>query len=669
MTRSVCRSRFPGRAIRRWWGPLTAALILAVGAPVSSAAVKANQVPLFEVKCRIVSAGGGAPTGRVFSVKLGEGTPVSVTGDVWSTALVFDKAQAEHAVKNYPNSYARSWPVLTSLNIQGVIDPTVVEGELTINETGQKVALHAELTGPRLALLVWREDDNSPHAATATEYNRRYWKHLASVNVPPERRPKLIPIVDRYIGADDDRLGWQEGMTELNKAGFSALMVPPSAQIRKYWQAAGASRVAWAIYNPPGYAFDYGTNLTETAIEQWAQGLADEYTKAGFALTNMAVYTISDEPGWYYPSMFEALQKSDHGMTRFRQYLKDQGLKPRDLGIKSWEDARPLGRNQAKDLPSRRLFYWTMRFFSWDSSRHFSVATRAMEKAFYPGLLVLVNFNNFSSRSYIPGPVANNGAKTDPNAAMGGHDWLEFGRVRGVTAISTEDWFGDEQAAQWSFYASKLRCAAAKSGVQFGALIIPRTAGARPDGILQKLLTHIGSGAKVVKYFVFGPEYVFPGNCYSFKAELLPKMAEAHGMIGAAEEVLWPGKRPAGEVAIVMPRSSQMWDAKETAIPTMIQDMTNARPWTRTVDYLAELFGLYTALQHANVTVDFLEEEDLGHPATLARYKVIYVTGPNLPLELHAPLKAWVTKGGTLATVQNAATADRYDDPADLLAR
>ena len=57
-----------------------------------------------------------------------------------------------------------------------------------------------------------------------------------------------------------------------------------------------------------------------------------------------------------------------------------------DLGAQTWETVRPAGRSTAKDLPSRRLFYWSMRFFPHDSARYFAECTRAMEAAFYPGL-------------------------------------------------------------------------------------------------------------------------------------------------------------------------------------------------------------------------------------------------------------------------------------------
>ena len=79
----------------------------------------------------------------------------------------------------------------------------------------------------------------------------------------------------------------------------------------------------------------------------------------------------------------------------------------------------------------------------------------------------------------------------------------------------TEDWFADHQAAQWSYYTSKMRSAAklAPAGnVHYGGYIVPVSAGERPDGILTKILSLIGGGGKALEYFVFGPEYNFPGN-------------------------------------------------------------------------------------------------------------------------------------------------------------
>src|SRR5262249_34424170 len=152
----------------------------------------------------------------------------------------------------------------------------------------------------------------------------------------------------------------------------------------------------------------------------------------------------------------------------------------------------------------------------------------------------------------------------------------------GGTMLWTEDWFPDAQAYQWSYYAARLRSAADKSGVQFGGYVVPRAAGDLESGILQKMLCLIGSGGKAVYTYVFGPEYNFPGNCYSDRPQLLRQIAAANGMLGAAEELLWPGKRPRADVALLMPRSAEVWD------PVGVQDATNPNLNGATVDYMAE---------------------------------------------------------------------------------
>jgi hypothetical protein len=65
--------------------------------------------------------------------------------------------------------------------------------------------------------------------------------------------------------------------------------------------------------------------------------------------------------------------------------------------------------------------------------------------------------------------------------------------------------------------------------------------------------------------------------------------------------------------------------------------------------------------------VAFLDEDDLT-AAGLRPYRVVYLTAPNVPREGQAALLEWVRAGGTLVTISNAASADRYDEPCSLLA-
>ena len=139
-------------------------------------------------------------------------------------------------------------------------------------------------------------------------------------------------------------------------------------------------------------------------------------------------------------------------------------------------------------------------------------------------------------------------------------------------------------------------------------------------------------------------------------------------MIGAAEDVLWPGKPPRSEVGLLAPRSAEVWDAKEIAVPNQIQDATNNDLNRATVDYMAEVFDLYLALQHANIPVEFVDEDGLS-PQGLKSYRVLYVTEPNIPAEGQQGLVDWVRAGGTLVTVSGAGQRDRYDEPCAVLSQ
>ena len=666
-----------------------------------NAGVPAEQVPTFRLRARVVSS--GSPTNRpgkcVFTLT-GISASVLSQGSDWCPWLEFDRAAARSAVgpRAYPNSNLRGFPVVLHLNISGIRDPATVEAELQFvsfnppanpaseEKVGQTadpvvaklaaelavdapvgsngaVRLRAELFGPSLGILLWRDEQQAPRAATMAEYNHRYWASLPPSADTVADRPKNFPIVDRFITGDHDRTALREGLAQLARVGFTALMLaPPDKTGRELLLQTGIRQTAGGVYCPPGFFSDHGLTTTQDVVAAWAATQAAAYAHAGFVPGEVALFAMSDEPGCYYPAAFSAMTNNPVALQRFRQYLQDQGLTSRDVGAAHWDEVGPIGRSQATSLELKRRFYWTTRFFPWDSARHFARCTRALEAAFSNAVPIFVNWNFFSGRFYVPGPVANNPDKKNPDAAMGGHDWFEFGRLRGSSMLWTEDWFDDAQAYQWSDYCARLRCAAELGGVEFGGYIVPVSAGGRPDGILQKILTLIGSGGKAIEYFTFGPEYNFPGNCYSENAKVLPKMAEAHRMIAAAEPLLWPGRRPRPSVAILMPRSAQPWDANG------ISDATNASLNRGTVDYMAETFDLYLALQHANLPVDFVDEDDLT-PEKLNRYRVLYITEPNLPAEGQQGVVQWVRQGGVLVTVTGAGTRDRYNEPSVVLAR
>jgi len=109
--------------------------------------------------------------------------------------------------------------------------------------------------------------------------------------------------------------------------------------------------------------------------------------------------------------------------------------------------------------------------------------------------------------------IAARAAADDPNTGAMAFDWFEFARSNASTLLWTEDWFPDADSHRWSYYLARLRSAAAVSPnpeVSFSGYIVPRSSGQFHGGLLQRILTMASSGSKLVKYFTWGPEYIFP---------------------------------------------------------------------------------------------------------------------------------------------------------------
>eukprot|EP01079_Euglenida_sp_SAG-EU17-18_P003689 gene3689-685_t len=438
---------------------------------------------------------------------------------------------------------------------------------------------------------------------------------------------------------------------------------PAPAGLKPFWSG--------GVYSPPGGAFDFNCGNTSADVayklDAWANSTVGAYAAAGFDPAQGAAFAMADEPGWYLPAALGGWP--GRTLSAFSEYLQAQGLTPQDVGAPSWQAALPAGRSAAATLPLRRRYYWTLRFLSVYSSQHFAACTAALERHMHPGVLVFANWNNFHGRMWVPGPLGNNRDKASLDAGYGGHDWFDFGRARhasgGTTCLWTEDWFRDGSAAQWSYYAARLRGAASLApdgGVDFGGYLVGRESDGSP-GFVQKALALAGSGAKALRVYTFGPEYMFPGNSYSEHLALFPYITQALDLIGAAEDVFLPGRRPAARIAIVYPRSSFAWDEWGVPHPTAVVDETNGDMAGHTMDYSAEVYGLYSLLQYNNVPADFIDEDAATEASRLAMYRAVLVTEPSVPVECQKALQQYAQGGGTVVLTRRASTLDRYGQP------
>lgn len=592
---------------------------------------------------------------------------VKARGSAWSPWLDFTRANVKAALHAYPNLYLHRFPVVLKFRILPVTNPTSVDVQVRFSQGATVERLHAELFGPTLGILVWRgKQSGKPHAATMAGYNQRYWREFAGVALQPSQRPKHFIIADRFIGGDNDLLDWSQGILHLASMGINTLQDPPGKFLRNTVLKDGFRRFALGAQLPGG---PLGFGRKVPPIARWASNAAARSQKAGYPLSSFSLFAMADEPGWYFPAAFHALENHPTLLETFRHYLADHHLSPSMLGTANWEQVHPIGHGgltTKTPLPTRRLFYWTCRFFTWYVAGRMHEATVQLHQAFTPELKTFSNFNNFTDQSYFQGFRAHNPNPRSPDAAMEAPNWFQFGRMHGGDLMWTEDWFGNNRAYQWSYYATKLRSIAYRNGLEFGGYVVGRADGKPQDGMEQKVLALVGNGAKAIFYYVFGPEYNFPGNCYSGVPGVPAQIARADGMIAKAESLLWPGRKPAAQVAILQPSSSEVWDGLHILALLPVVGVTNTNLNGTTLDYMAEEFDEYLALEMSNVPADFVGEGELAGGA-LSNYKVLYITEPDIPKADQTAIAQWVKNGGTLVMVPGAAEGDRYDEPTHIL--
>ncbi|MEO6907924.1 MAG: beta-galactosidase trimerization domain-containing protein, partial [Abditibacteriaceae bacterium] len=495
-----------------------------------------------------------------------------------------------------------------------------------------------------------------------SDHAEKYLAAAQAVAVPANERPRLFNISTyQMLGGQGSVEQLQREAKTLSLLGFNTTnaywwgAIPPS-QVNEVLNANGLKGRTSASYAPPSYfAFDTAL-MNPQALAKWAAAFPEGAAKTnGAAPADVVTHYLADEPGWYYPTMTDQVSKNAQYLAAFRAYLQKQGLKPADVGQENWDGVFPIGASQGAkadaSLEERRLFYWTMRFFPDSAAQGFRMASEAIEKAYGHPIDTTVNWNNWFDSWYSPSPnlkIGNNPI-SNPDSAMGAPDWFTTGRLSANT-LWTEDWFGDSNAQAWSLYSDALRSASMLGDSRFGGYVVGPSLGAFPSGAKYKILDLLGHGAKSLDIYTFGPELLFPGNCWSEGFSRYGPIASALGLVGRSERLLYPGKPARGKVAIMVPSASRLWESGQAG-----------------TYYQAELTGLDYALVDDNYTVDFVDGTDLSIDDWMKRgYTTLYITAPNVTAAAQQKIAAWVRAGGTLVTTPGAGVADEYNTPTTL---
>ena len=340
----------------------------------------------------------------------------------------------------------------------------------------------------------------------------------------------------------------------------------------------------------------------------------------------------------------------------FREWLDDLGLQPEDFDRTTWPDVAPLNvwdsespRPWLDDRGLALMAYYTRRFNCYASAKMFTPLREAFAQA------------NERKRAAQADPAQKKSdAANQPwvysfalrgcTFLYGGHslDFFNFYRYAD-NAFVYETSNRDPRVWSWDSYLCDVgRIVAPENGQRQGIYIKPHR-----GAVVQRALSALSRGVTMLYWYNFGPEYA-KGDSYSQKPEKLALTSKAAALIGKTEDVLYGAEWvvPA-EVGIVSPRSSEIW-AHLGALPTGAAAHENAK-WS------------YTALAHAHIPVDPLDEQMLAH-SDISRYKVLYILGPHLRRDAAAKVAEWVHNGGTLYTSGYGLARDERNEPLDALA-
>lgn len=365
--------------------------------------------------------------------------------------------------------------------------------------------------------------------------------------------------------------------------------------------------------------------MRQRAIEN-----AGRFRESGRNLERVVACMLMDEPTGQ-PAAFCANDEAYR--VTFREWLQGEGYTPEQLLVETWEQVRPVVETERVAYPA--LHYFTQRFRTRALGSFMATQRRIIEETYGRSFPTVVNFSD--------------GAIYYANFCGQGVDYFELLDSSQQNAIWGEDWSNIASTYQCAaFNVALMQAAARKRGQQVGHYLIAH-AGRTAWDTKTKAAGETARGVRIWKNFSYGPAWgtheggpPWRTHVWYARPGVWTANAEITREIGAVEDWLATAEAAPAEVALLYSSSSDIW--------TMWDNLA----------YGFDRMHTWLALAHAQIPVDILSERDVTD-GELARYKVCYLSGPNLTRAAAARLRAWVEAGGTLWITAGAASRDEFN--------
>ncbi len=370
-------------------------------------------------------------------------------------------------------------------------------------------------------------------------------------------------------------------------------------------------------------------------MRERVQAEVAEFHKSGRNLDDIAYCILMDEPAGQSAAL---MVKDEASRTAFQTWIRGQGLTPADLLVPDWNAVRPVEPAEREAFPA--LHYQTQRFRTVALGDFMAVQRGIIEEAYGRSLPTVVNFSD--------------GAIYTANFYDQGVDYFELMNRDDQNALWSEDWANNASTYQCAaFNVDLMRAAARKRGQTLGHYLIAHAERTAWDTKL-KATSATARGVRMWTNFSYGPTWgsheggpAWKSHMWYNKPENWTANAEIPREIRAVEDWLLTAKPAPAEVALLYSSSSDIWSLENNA-------------------FGFDRMHTWLALSHGQVPVDVVSEMDVAE-GILSKYRVCYLSGPNLTRAAAEKLASWVESGGTLFMTAGAAEGDEFNRPLDTL--
>ncbi|HOK79846.1 MAG TPA: beta-galactosidase trimerization domain-containing protein [bacterium] len=401
-------------------------------------------------------------------------------------------------------------------------------------------------------------------------------------------------------------------------------------------------------FRSPGHMWaNFGPEVSKDDTETQVKKIAEQYRKQNIVIEPGSPFNFSDEV------TCPQIKNNPVAIENFHAYLKQQKVRPEDIGVKKIEEAVPietpdaLKEQQKKNSSAaNRLFYYTSRFRQISTNERFRWLTEAVHKYIsndvYTSTLV-------ADHPYFAGTGL--GMGMGPNPAWGSTplacDWFDMARRKAVDMAGIEDWMGLQYmyGPNWTWEGFQLmgfQASIFRSGSNSTMPIMAWITPSDEINLRLKTASALCQGAKHFFYWTYGPTATSTENYWSDLRGEYDGIAKITKQLARAEHILADGRTRPTNVALLYSISSDLW-----------------QPYGYV--HMLERRLTYLALTHQQYLVDMLTEQDII-AGKLKNYSVLYVTDPCIHQQAIEEIKRWVKNGGYIRGSCGAGTRNQFNE-------